>query len=97
MFAEQGFNVVGLDVLPENVNWVDTSLGIDTVCGNAEDIGQYFPSKTFDLITAFALLQHLRDPAGFVKQCLAILKPGGKLVLLLPIADSVCLKIFGKR
>ena len=45
VFAKSGFNVCGLDLVPENVSWVKQSLGIPAICGDAETISHYFAQK----------------------------------------------------
>jgi SAM-dependent methyltransferase len=97
VFAKRGFDVYALDLVPENVRQIKESLNIPAICGNAEAIGEYFAPKSFNIITAFALLEHLRQPDSFVKQCFELLKPGGALVLLVPIADSIWVQLFRHR
>lgn len=55
-----------------------------------------FPSGTadiaagsFDVITAWAVFEHLHDPAGAFAECARLLAPGGRLVIQVPNLDSV--------
>jgi 2-polyprenyl-3-methyl-5-hydroxy-6-metoxy-1,4-benzoquinol methylase len=54
-----------------------------------------FPSDTglapasYDVITAWAVFEHLRDPAGAFRECARLLRPGGLLVIQVPNLRSV--------
>lgn len=43
---------------------------------------------TFDVVTAFQVLEHAADPMGFLRQCVALLKPGGTVVIGVPDHES---------
>ena len=43
-----------------------------------------FDSDTFDVITAWAVFEHLHDPAGAFAECARLLRPGGLLLLQVP-------------
>ena len=96
-FQEAGFQVHGLDLIPENVDWVRNNLQIPAVCGDAQQVAECFPQTRFHVITAFQLLEHLLDPSDFVQQCRRILHPGGALVLLVPVIDCLQARIFRRR
>jgi SAM-dependent methyltransferase len=42
----------------------------------------------FDAICSFQVLEHVVDPLGFLKEAIALLKPGGKLLLGVPNRES---------
>jgi 2-polyprenyl-3-methyl-5-hydroxy-6-metoxy-1,4-benzoquinol methylase len=42
----------------------------------------------FDAICSFQVLEHVVDPLGFLQEAIALLKPGGKLLLAVPNRDS---------
>ncbi len=44
----------------------------------------YFKAASFDVIVAAAIIEHLADPAGMLKESARVLKPGGILVLTTP-------------
>ncbi|MFN6962559.1 MAG: class I SAM-dependent methyltransferase [Pyrinomonadaceae bacterium] len=46
-----------------------------------------FADETFDAVTSFETLEHLRDRAGFLAEMRRVLKPHGKLVLSTPNAN----------
>lgn len=63
----------------------------------------WFPSfealeaKTFDVITAFDLIEHLYDVRAFLQECCGRLRPGGRLVILTGNIDSLSAKISRER
>ncbi|MFH1995935.1 MAG: methyltransferase domain-containing protein [Candidatus Omnitrophota bacterium] len=42
----------------------------------------------FDAVTAFDLLEHLYDPAGFLKKIRSMLKEGGRLLMVVPTCSE---------
>lgn len=47
-----------------------------------------FPPDSFDLITSWAVFEHLLTPSRYFAEVARILKPDGKFVMLVPNADS---------
>lgn len=41
-------------------------------------------------VVSFQVLEHVKDPAGFVAACVAALRPGGTMVLGVPDHDGLC-------
>lgn len=54
--------------------------------GHVYDCG--FPPGHFDLITSWAVFEHLLTPSRYFAEVARILKPGGTFVMLVPNADS---------
>jgi len=72
---------------PNSYSIVDPSLR--EVAEGVEIIRDYFPSaqikaRTFDLVLAFNVLEHVPDPLAFLQCVRAHLCPGGKVVLAFP-------------
>jgi SAM-dependent methyltransferase len=42
------------------------------------------PAAAFDLVTAWYVLEHVKDPTEFLRECARVLKPGGRLGLRVP-------------
>jgi 2-polyprenyl-3-methyl-5-hydroxy-6-metoxy-1,4-benzoquinol methylase len=55
-------------------------------CGKLQDLE--FADETFDAIAAIHFIEHVSDPLGVLRECRRLLKPGGRLVLITPNADS---------
>ena len=51
--------------------------------GETSDLKEQYPS-TFDTIFSVDVLEHVEDDRRYVEDCLAMLKPGGKLIALVP-------------
>jgi SAM-dependent methyltransferase len=95
-FAERGFQVHGLDLQPEVVDYV-TRLGFDATLGGIDCLESTFQAESFDLITAFYLLEHVPDVQDVLTRCLSLLRPGGWFVGVVPICDGLQARLFGKR
>jgi len=54
-----------------------------------------FPANHFDAVHAAHVLEHVHDPAGLLRECGRILKPGGTLVILTPNTASWGHRRFG--
>ena len=48
----------------------------------------HFAQEMYDVVVSFQVLEHVLDPAAFIKGCLLALKPGGKLIVAVPSADG---------
>jgi SAM-dependent methyltransferase len=48
--------------------------------------------RQFDAVTAIEIIEHLENPRLFLRQCFALLKAGGKLLLSTPNIDSAVAK-----
>lgn len=49
----------------------------------------------FDLVCAFHVLEHIVDPAAFLRQCRGVLGWGGRLIIEVPSLDDPLLKLYG--
>jgi len=52
-----------------------------------QDVAAETPAA-FDIVASFQVLEHLADPRDFFDHCLRCVKPGGKLIISVPNADS---------
>jgi 2-polyprenyl-6-hydroxyphenyl methylase/3-demethylubiquinone-9 3-methyltransferase len=83
--ARLGAAVVGIDAAPENIaaarlHAEGQGLAIDYRTGSIDVLG----AEPFDLITSLEVIEHVEDPAAFVRGLAAALKPGGLLILSTP-------------
>ena len=88
-FRAQGFQCVGMDFQPEVVAQVEKNLGIPAVCCDMQGLCGHFGEESFDVITAFFLIEHVPDVLEVLTTCRRLLKPGGWLVGAVPFLDSV--------
>lgn len=59
-------------------------------------VSQIWPTSKFDVITAFEIIEHERDPLGMIKRVHTLLKKRGLAVLTTPNHNSFWRKIMGK-
>jgi 2-polyprenyl-6-hydroxyphenyl methylase/3-demethylubiquinone-9 3-methyltransferase len=86
--ARLGANVTGIDAAAEVIavareHAAAQGLEIDYSVGAVEEIGGHF-----DLITCMEVIEHVADPAAFVKALAKRLAPDGLLVMSTPNATS---------
>ncbi len=88
-FRRLGYEVCGADFQPEVVESLRTQWGIPGVCADANNLDQVFPPESFDVVTAYHLIEHVLDVNGLLRKCWTLLKPGGWLAVAAPLCDSV--------
>lgn len=83
VLQERGWDVFGMDRfdLGRNV------YGLPIRYGELPDLA--YPSDYFDLVTAWAVFEHLHDPMAYFREVGRILKPGGHFVCLVTNLNSV--------
>lgn len=101
LFADRGCTVVGVD---------PSSSGIEIArrtCPSArfecmevtEDILERLSEPPFELVISTEVVEHLYDPASFVRSCYAALVPGGRVILSTPFhgrLKDIALAVSGK-
>ena len=63
--------------------------------GTLEQAG--YPEAFFDAVTLFDLLEHVPDPKSFLGEVLRVLRPDGKLLLVMPNVASLSARIMGRH
>ena len=79
MLAQRGFGVVGCETGKPAVSFC-RSRGLRVVRALAPDLP--FPESTFDRVVSFHVIEHVLDPAAFVRSLVRVTKPGGALVIV---------------
>jgi SAM-dependent methyltransferase len=74
--------VVGVDVSPEACAHARRKYGIDARVGQGECIP--LPDASLDLVVSFETVEHLTDPAAFVRECRRVLHDDGTLIISTP-------------
>ena len=77
--SERGFRVTGLDVSQEALACAPDH--IRTVAGRAEDMD--FPKSSFDAVIYVTSLQFIEDYRKVMEKTEQVLRPGGKLIVML--------------
>lgn len=92
---DQGWDVEGLEVDADAVEYARSKSGLTVHLGSLENI--HFPDSTFDVITSNHVIEHVHDPISLIQECLRVLKPGGRLVLATPNIESFGHQYFGRN
>lgn len=83
--ARLGAAVTGVDAAPENIaaaqaHAAGQGLTIDYRAGEVEQLR----GQRFDLVTSMEVIEHVTDPAAFIRVLAASLVPGGLMILSTP-------------
>lgn len=81
-----GFDVTGIDLAPSAVRVCDEHLARNGIAGearamNAESLD--FPDRTFDAVYSSGVLQHTPDIDRAIAEIRRVLKPGGRILIIL--------------
>jgi SAM-dependent methyltransferase len=96
--AVRGWEVWGIEPSPQAAEAARQHLGVGAErihVGRAEEAR--FEPASFDLVTAWHVLEHLHDPAAVLRGARAWLRPGGTLQLAVPDVESLESRLFGRR
>ena len=85
LMQDFGWSAEGVDIDPAAVECARKQ-GLNVRLGKLEDQG--YPENHFDAITMSHMIEHVYEPLTLLAECYRILKPGGKLVLVTPNAES---------
>lgn len=87
-----GWQAQGVDFDPAAVNQA-RALGLEVRLGDIAEQG--YADHYFDAVVASHVVEHVPEPAAFLRECRRILGPDGYLVLLTPNASALGHRIFG--
>jgi 2-polyprenyl-3-methyl-5-hydroxy-6-metoxy-1,4-benzoquinol methylase len=91
--AASGLDAEGLELSAAAVEQA-RARGLAVVQGEAES---FVPARRFAVVTAFDVVEHLPDPAAFVRRVGGWLLPGGMLALTLPNVASPAARVLGRH
>lgn len=85
-FSARGINVVGLDYSPENAYFCQRGLGVyglvgRVFCGDAEHLP--FSDNSFDMVYSWGCLHHTPNTQRSIDEIMKVLRPGGKIMIML--------------
>jgi ubiquinone/menaquinone biosynthesis C-methylase UbiE len=88
--VDSGFKVTGIDVLEESIKIANEFYASKNSKFEVRDlINQPFPENSFDCITFLETIEHVLNPALFLKEFHRILKNNGCVILSTPNATSL--------
>lgn len=91
--AETGYDVKGVEISPYAADYARNKLGLPVFLGELETAA--LPPESFDVITLWHVLEHVRNPGAFLAQVHALLKNRGLLALEVPNVGSTAARISG--
>lgn len=77
--AKAASSCLGVDLLPEVEKLASAGFNVKVA-----DLARTPLNQTFDLIIAGEVLEHVHAPGSFMKNCAAMLRPDGRLVITVP-------------
>jgi len=92
--CEAGFEATGLDLSQQAVSNAKEMFGIDII---PTDIVDFPADEAYDIVTAFGLIEHVRDPLETLKAAYNHIIPGGTLIIETMNYNSMPRLLLGKR
>jgi 2-polyprenyl-6-hydroxyphenyl methylase/3-demethylubiquinone-9 3-methyltransferase len=99
--ARLGFDVTGVDASERNIGAAKAhaaamDLPIEYLCSTVETLVEE-ESAPFDLILNMEVIEHVTDPATFLRDCTSLIAPGGLMILatLNRTAKAMALAVVG--
>lgn len=92
---DSGWDAWGLEVADSAVRQLPDSLRQRITIGRLED--SPFERESFEALTYFDVIEHVRDPVEFLTRGRLLLKPRGCLVITTPNAATVKARLKGRR
>jgi 2-polyprenyl-3-methyl-5-hydroxy-6-metoxy-1,4-benzoquinol methylase len=93
--------MAGLGWACEGLDFSETAVAVCRAAGLNVRRGDLFSAglgdASFDLVTARHVIEHVPDPAAFVREAGRILKPGGRLLIQTPNSAALGRPWFGSR
>jgi 2-polyprenyl-3-methyl-5-hydroxy-6-metoxy-1,4-benzoquinol methylase len=91
----KGWDVTGVEVSTRFSGIARDRFGLNAITGVLED--QKFEPESFDVITCFDVIEHLRDPLAYLHLCRRLLKKGGIFIAETCNLSSLHQMVLGKR
>lgn len=92
---DRGWEPQGVEISEAQARYGSERHGLPIFAGSLEAAA--FPPSSFDLVHASHLIEHLNDPASFLRESFRVLRPGGLLVLTTPNIDGLQARLLGSR
>jgi len=90
-----GWEVEGSDISSFCIKHATEELGLKAYEGTLPELR--LKSNSYDVVTMWDIIEHLKDPVKEMKEVNRILKKDGLVVIMTPNVDSMIAKVSGKR
>ena len=91
VMRDRGWQVSGVE--PGGSRPEDDDRGLDIRYDSFPGATADLPSGSFDVITSWAVFEHLHDPRSAFAECARLLRPNGHLVIQVPNLDSIAARL----
>jgi 2-polyprenyl-3-methyl-5-hydroxy-6-metoxy-1,4-benzoquinol methylase len=91
----RGYQAQGVDISEHAVAYARDRLGVEARAGTIHEAG--FAPGSFDVITAWDVIEHVPDPVAELRYMRSLLAEDGLLVLSTPDVGSMASKLTGSR
>jgi SAM-dependent methyltransferase len=91
----RGFQVEGLEYSTHAASEANAQLGRAAVRVGSPELDR-LPLAAYDVIAAFDVIEHLRDPLRALQSLSAALRPGGFIAIVTPSLDSWSRRLLGR-
>lgn len=88
---QNGWDIRGTEYSSYAAAFAKELLEVDIYCGDLTDAR--YNDSSFDVITFWHVLEHLPDPARYLREAYRILKPSGLLVIAVPNVNDYIMQI----
>lgn len=92
---DAGYGVEGIDTSKTDVDYARERFGLEVRAGSLETVT--LPVDAYDLALLVYVMEHMPDPYDALARIKRTLKPGGWVVLGLPVIDSGQARLLGAR
>lgn len=93
---KKGITAKGVDISRDAVKYCQSNK-LSALSGTIQTLKNKLPSRSFDVVTAFQIIEHERDPIGFMYRIHKLLKKGGMVVLATPDYGGFWRRVMGRR
>lgn len=94
--ADEGFEVRGVEFSPVAISLARPDIRDRIVRGDVNELLSREPEK-FDVVTAFDIIEHVQNPANFLRELREILRPGGFLAISSPDTGHILRYLMGSK
>ena len=90
-----GFSVEAIEMDPDCCDFLTSRIGVRAIC-RRDEAAALSEAAPPDVIAAWHVLEHLRDPWRLIDAAADRLAPGGVLVLAVPNPDALQFRVLGR-
>jgi 2-polyprenyl-3-methyl-5-hydroxy-6-metoxy-1,4-benzoquinol methylase len=91
---ERGWSAVGVEIAPEPAEYARRIYGLDVRTGTLETVP--LEPAGFDVVTIRHVLEHVPDPLGMLRRAVALVRPGGLILVAVPNLASLAFRLNGR-